>query len=73
MNGPGIPWYLAISAILFSTGIAGVLLRRSPLIVGMRGSSQPLTIPSRTNSKSRRLLITVYVRFSRANSICCGW
>ena len=33
MNGPGIPWYLAISAILFSTGIAGVLLRRSPLIV----------------------------------------
>jgi len=33
VNGPGIPWYLAISAILFSTGIAGVLLRRSPLIV----------------------------------------
>ncbi len=33
MLGPGIPWYLAISAILFATGIAGVLLRRSPLIV----------------------------------------
>jgi NADH-quinone oxidoreductase subunit K len=33
VSGPGIPWYLAISAILFSTGIAGVLLRRSPLIV----------------------------------------
>ena len=33
MNGPGIPWYLAISAILFSIGVAGVLLRRSPLIV----------------------------------------
>ena len=33
MDGPGIPWYLAISAILFSTGVAGVLLRRSPLIV----------------------------------------
>jgi NADH-quinone oxidoreductase subunit K len=31
--GPGIPWYLAISAILFSIGVAGVLLRRSPLIV----------------------------------------
>jgi NADH-quinone oxidoreductase subunit K len=31
--GPGIPWYLAISAILFATGVAGVLLRRSPLIV----------------------------------------
>ena len=33
MQGPGVVWYLAISAILFSTGIAGVLLRRSPLIV----------------------------------------
>ena len=33
MNGPGIPWYLAVSAILFSIGVAGVLLRRSPLIV----------------------------------------
>ena len=31
--GPGIPWYLAISAMLFSIGVAGVLLRRSPLIV----------------------------------------
>ncbi len=33
MSGPGIPWYLAVSAILFATGVAGVLLRRSPLIV----------------------------------------
>ena len=33
MLGPDIPWYLAISAILFATGVAGVLLRRSPLIV----------------------------------------
>ena len=31
--GPGVPWYLAISAMLFSIGVAGVLLRRSPLIV----------------------------------------
>ena len=33
MSGPGIPWYLAISAILFAIGVSGVLLRRSPLIV----------------------------------------
>jgi NADH-quinone oxidoreductase subunit K len=33
MLGPGIPWYLAIAGILFSIGVAGVLLRRSPLIV----------------------------------------
>jgi NADH-quinone oxidoreductase subunit K len=33
VTGPDIPWYLAISAILFAIGIGGVLLRRSPLIV----------------------------------------
>jgi NADH-quinone oxidoreductase subunit K len=33
VNGPGIAWYLAVSAFLFSTGALGVLLRRSPLIV----------------------------------------
>ena len=33
MDGPGVPWYLAIAAMLFAIGIAGVLLRRSPLIV----------------------------------------
>jgi NADH-quinone oxidoreductase subunit K len=31
--GPDVSWYLAISAILFSIGALGVLLRRSPLIV----------------------------------------
>ena len=33
MPGPDISWYLVVSAILFSIGTAGVLLRRSPLIV----------------------------------------
>ncbi len=33
MTGPDIPWYLAVSAILFAIGVGGVLLRRSPLIV----------------------------------------
>lgn len=33
MTGPGIPWYLAVAGILFATGTAGVLLRRSTLIV----------------------------------------
>jgi NADH-quinone oxidoreductase subunit K len=31
--GPDVPWYLAVSGILFSIGALGVLLRRSPLIV----------------------------------------
>ncbi len=33
MQGPDISWYLVVSAILFSIGTAGVLMRRSPLIV----------------------------------------
>ena len=33
MRGPDIAWYLIVSATLFSIGTAGVLLRRSPLIV----------------------------------------
>ena len=33
MQGPDLAWYLVVSAILFGIGIAGVLLRRSPLIV----------------------------------------
>jgi NADH-quinone oxidoreductase subunit K len=26
-------WYLVLSALLFATGVAGVLLRRSPLVI----------------------------------------
>jgi len=33
VSGPDVSWYLIVSAILFSIGTAGVLLRRSPLIV----------------------------------------
>ncbi len=33
MRGPDVAWYLIVSAILFAIGTAGVLLRRSPLIV----------------------------------------
>ncbi len=33
MQGPDVTWYLVVSALLFSIGILGVLLRRSPLVV----------------------------------------
>ncbi len=33
MPGPTVTWYLAVSVVLFATGVLGVLLRRSPLIV----------------------------------------
>jgi NADH-quinone oxidoreductase subunit K len=28
-----LDWYLVLSAVLFATGVAGVLLRRSPLVI----------------------------------------
>ena len=28
-----IEWYLVLSALLFATGVAGVLIRRSPLVI----------------------------------------
>ena len=33
MSGPGIPAYLILAVLLFTTGALGVLIRRSPLIV----------------------------------------
>ena len=33
MRGPDVSWYLVVAAMLFSIGVSGVLLRRSPLIV----------------------------------------
>jgi len=28
-----VEWYLVLSALLFATGVAGVLIRRSPLVI----------------------------------------
>jgi NADH-quinone oxidoreductase subunit K len=33
MHGPDIAWYVILSALLFSMGALGVMLRRSPLII----------------------------------------
>jgi NADH-quinone oxidoreductase subunit K len=33
VNGPAITAYLVLSVILFATGVVGVLVRRSPLVV----------------------------------------
>ena len=35
MTGVGLSWYLTLSAILFSIGVAGVLTRRNALIIFM--------------------------------------
>ncbi len=36
-TAPGVPlsWYLILSAILFTTGVVGVLVKRNPLVIFM--------------------------------------
>jgi NADH-quinone oxidoreductase subunit K len=33
MHGPDIQWYVVLSAILFTIGALGVMIRRNPLII----------------------------------------
>ena len=33
MHGPDIQWYVVLSALLFSMGALGVMIRRNPLII----------------------------------------
>ncbi len=33
MHGPSVAWYVILAGMLFVTGAAGVLVRRSPLII----------------------------------------
>jgi NADH-quinone oxidoreductase subunit K len=33
MHGPDVGWYLVLAGVLFVTGVLGVLVRRSPLII----------------------------------------
>ena len=35
MSGIPVSWYLVVSAILFTVGVVGVLVRRNPLIIFM--------------------------------------
>lgn len=35
MSGIPVSWYLVVSAILFTVGVVGVLIRRNPLIIFM--------------------------------------
>ena len=61
---------MASQKFLTASGVYPLLL--IPAIVGMRGSSQPSTTPSSTMALRYLLDITVLVKFSLANSICCG-
>ena len=78
MSGPGIPWYLVVSAILFATGVGGVLLRRSPLIVllsleiMLNGANLALIAFARHAHNGAGQIFALAVMAVAASEVCVG-
>jgi NADH-quinone oxidoreductase subunit K len=78
MLGPGVPWYLALSGVLFAIGTSGVLLRRSPLIVllsleiMLNGSNLALVAFSRLFGNVDGQIFALSVMAVAAAEVCVG-
>ena len=78
MMGPDIPWYLAVSSILFAIGVGGVLLRRSPLIVllsleiMLNSCNLALIAFSRRNGESSGQVFAIAVMAIAASEVVVG-
>ena len=78
MMGPGVPWYLAVSGVLFGIGALGVLLRRSPLIVllsleiMLNGANLALIGFSRYWGASDGQVFAIAVMAVAASEVCVG-
>src|SRR2546428_3390671 len=78
MLGPDVAWSLAVSAILFSIGALGVLLRRSPLIVllsleiMLNGGSLALIAFSRRNGEASGQVFAIAVMAVAASEVVVG-
>jgi NADH:ubiquinone oxidoreductase subunit K len=76
--GPDITWYLSVSAILFSIGALGVLLRRSPLIVllsleiMLNSCNLALIAFSRSNGESSGQVFAITVMAIAASEVVVG-
>jgi NADH-quinone oxidoreductase subunit K len=78
MSGPGVVWYLALAAFLFTTGMLGVLLRRSPLIVllslelMLNGANLALITFSRHNGSLDGQIFALAVMAVAASEVVVG-
>ena len=78
MIGPSVPWYLAISGMLFGIGAVGVMLRRSPLIVllsleiMLNGGNLALVGFSRYWGASDGQVFAIAVMAVAASEVCVG-
>ena len=73
-----IAWYLAVSAIVFALGAAGVMTRRNPLVVllclelMLNGASLALIAFSRLWGNEQGQVFTVIVITVAACEVCIG-
>jgi len=78
MLGPGVVWYLGISAFLFGTGALGVLIRRNPLIVllsleiMLNGANLALIAFSRSAGNGAGQIFALAVMAVAASEVCVG-
>ena len=78
MQGPGIPWYLAVAAGLFSIGALGVMLRRSPLIVllsleiMLNGANLAFVAFARLHGDLNGQVVAISVMAVAAAEVCVG-
>ena len=78
MQGPEIAWYLAIAAALFAIGAAGVLLRRSLLIVllsleiMLNGANLALIAFSRHHGEASGQIFALAVMAVAASEVVVG-
>ena len=76
--GPNVPWYLAVSGMLFGIGAVGVMLRRSPLIVllsleiMLNGGNLALVGFSRYWGASDGQVFAIAVMAVAASEVCVG-
>jgi NADH-quinone oxidoreductase subunit K len=78
VQGPEVAWYLAIAAALFAIGAAGVLLRRSPLIVllsleiMLNGANLALIAFSRHHGEASGQIFALAVMAVAASEVVVG-
>ena len=78
MIGPNVPWYLAVSGMLFGIGAIGVMLRRSPLIVllsleiMLNGANLALIAFSRLHGESSGQIFALAVMAVAASEVVVG-
>jgi NADH-quinone oxidoreductase subunit K len=78
VSGPGVVWYVGISAFLFAIGALGVLIRRNPIIVllsleiMLNGANLALIAFSRSAHNGAGQIFALAVMAVAASEVCVG-